>query len=417
MKVLDVHGFHTGTKEIQKNIKLLQEQIEAIREAVHQIIHLEDSLKGKGGESIRNYYQHIHETFLQFFQSFLTNYDTIIGEMQRALQQFEPAENGFIHEGFVDMNVPQGLKKIRDITESLTNEANQIMASVQDIVFLPRLQDEATLRGIEQGRVRAKKTIEDLYFFDQQATRSLDIVEKDIQTMTEFVQQANAMFEGDKRIIIDFNPEKLMEGEGYRNLVAELYSFTEEENKSALDKIIGLEKTEIPISKGEIPWGPGRIIKVGELGKVVKVISKRLLPKMSKGTGKSGADNIAFYAKYKEVLKVTESANPIVDSLRQTGKLPSYYVNKDVAVLNGWKPGKALNNYVSGGQLGGDVFKNTTNVLPNAPGRVWYEADVGLKNTMARSKQPGSRLLYSNDGQMYITNDHYKTVHFIGTYK
>jgi len=63
-----------------------------------------------------------------------------------------------------------------------------------------------------------------------------------------------------------------------------------------------------------------------------------------------------------------------------------------VAVLNGWKPGKALNNYVSGGQLGGDVFKNTTNVLPNAPGRVWYEADVGLNNTMARSKQPGSSL-------------------------
>ena len=136
-----------------------------------------------------------------------------------------------------------------------------------------------------------------------------------------------------------------------------------------------------------------------------------------KGTGKSGEDNIALHAKYKEVLKVTESANPIVDSLRQTGKLPSNYVNKDVAALDGWKPGKALNNYVSGGQLGGDVFKNTTNVLPNAPGRVWYEADVGLNNTMARSKQPGSRLLYSNDGQVYITTDHYKTVHFIGTYK
>ncbi|MFP9131293.1 MULTISPECIES: hypothetical protein [Bacillaceae] len=56
-------------------------------------------------------------------------------------------------------------------------------------------------------------------------------------------------------------------------------------------------------------------------------------------------------------------------------------------------------------------------MLPNAPGRVWYEADVGLNNTMAKSKQPGSRLLYSNDGQMYITTNHYKTVHLIGTYK
>lgn len=164
----------------------------------------------------------------------------------------------------------------------------------------------------------------------------------------------------------------------------------------------------------------GRSIKVskGDLAKIKEnVKGNKVNTEVTKGTGKSGADNIALHAKYKEVLKVTESANPIVDSLRQTGKLPSNYVNKDVAVLNGWKPGKALNNYVSGGQLGGDIFKNTTNVLPNAPGRVWYEADVGLNNTMARSKQPGSRLLYSNDGQMYITTDHYKTVHIIGTYK
>jgi Pre-toxin TG/ribonuclease len=148
-----------------------------------------------------------------------------------------------------------------------------------------------------------------------------------------------------------------------------------------------------------------------------EVIGKGTEDATYKGTGKTGADNIALYAKYKEVLKATELANPLVDSLRQTGRLPSNYVSKTVAMQKGWAPGKALNNYVPGGQIGGDVFKNTSNVLPNAPGRVWYEADVGLSNTMSRSKQPGTRLLYSNDGLMYITTDHYKTVHFIGTYK
>ncbi|OAB33533.1 ribonuclease [Paenibacillus glacialis] len=134
------------------------------------------------------------------------------------------------------------------------------------------------------------------------------------------------------------------------------------------------------------------------------------------GTG-NGADNIAQFAKYKELLKAEEAANPIVDSLRQTGQLPSNYITKTVAEQNGWRPGKALNNSVQGGQVGGDVFQNTTKVLPEAPGRVWYEADIGLSNTMSRSKQPGTRLLYSNDGQMYITNDHYETVNLIGTYK
>jgi ribonuclease len=80
----------------------------------------------------------------------------------------------------------------------------------------------------------------------------------------------------------------------------------------------------------------------------------------------------------------------------------------------GWRPGKALDNYVPGGQLGGDVFQNSTGILPSAPGRIWYEADVGLTGAMSRANQPGTRLLYSNDGKMYITTDHYNTVHPFG---
>ena len=126
------------------------------------------------------------------------------------------------------------------------------------------------------------------------------------------------------------------------------------------------------------------------------------------------AHNAANFGKYKEVLSVSEQANPLVDSLKATGRPPNNFVTKQEAIAAGWKPGKALSNYVSGGQLGGDVFQNTTNVLPSAPGRVWYEADVGLSGTMSRANQPGTRLLYSNDGQMYITTDHYKTVHPFG---
>ena len=120
--------------------------------------------------------------------------------------------------------------------------------------------------------------------------------------------------------------------------------------------------------------------------------------------------NVVNYAKYKEVLRTTEAANPLVDSLKTTGQLPSNYVTKAEAQAAGWKPGKALNNSVPGAQIGGDVFQNTTGVVPNASGRVWYEADVGLSSTM-------SRLLYSNDGLMYITYDHYETVYSIGTWK
>jgi filamentous hemagglutinin len=97
--------------------------------------------------------------------------------------------------------------------------------------------------------------------------------------------------------------------------------------------------------------------------------------------------------------------------------LPEEYVTQDIAYEYGWSKGKALGNYVPGGQLGGDIYKNTTNVFPSAPGRIWYEADIGLVNTVSRAKQAGTRLVYSNDGLLYITTDHYKTAMPIGHWK
>jgi RHS repeat-associated protein len=129
------------------------------------------------------------------------------------------------------------------------------------------------------------------------------------------------------------------------------------------------------------------------------------------------AHNAARFAKYNEELKLIEKANPLVDSLRSTGELPANYVTKQDAIQAGWKPGKALENFVPGGQIGGDIFQNSTGLLPSAPNRVWFEADIGLTGTMSRSNQPGTRLLYSNDGQLYVTPDHYNTALPIGRWK
>jgi RHS repeat-associated protein len=133
--------------------------------------------------------------------------------------------------------------------------------------------------------------------------------------------------------------------------------------------------------------------------------------------GLSGIPQSVYeFSKLKELLMVTEKANPLVESLKTTGNIPPNYVTKAQAIANGWEPGKTLGNYVPGGQIGGDIFENTTGLLPTAPGRVWYEADIGLTNAMKRSKQPGWRLLYSSDGLMHITTDHYETSHHIGNY-
>jgi hypothetical protein len=97
--------------------------------------------------------------------------------------------------------------------------------------------------------------------------------------------------------------------------------------------------------------------------------------------------------------------------LKYFGKLPEYYLTKQEAKINGWRPAIGnLDEAAPGKMIGGDVYKNRNEHLPSAEGRVWYEADFdytgGYRNDC--------RLLYSNDGLIFVTYDHYATFYEIG---
>ena len=126
------------------------------------------------------------------------------------------------------------------------------------------------------------------------------------------------------------------------------------------------------------------------------------------------AHNAKVYQDLKMDLKTHQSANHVIEHLQQYGKLPDEYVTKRIAETKyGWKPGTALKK----GQIGGDIYRNEQQLLPTSDGRVWFEADVGINNQISRNKQPGTRLLYSNDGLLFITTDHYKSFKEIGKWK
>ncbi|RJQ89988.1 polymorphic toxin-type HINT domain-containing protein [Amycolatopsis panacis] len=121
-------------------------------------------------------------------------------------------------------------------------------------------------------------------------------------------------------------------------------------------------------------------------------------------------------------LTVAEAANPIMESLRTVGKLPPNFVLKEVAEAAGWRGGKPVGTYIPEGQIGGDIYKNAPKdpdsmLLPVAPGRIYYEVDVGINPAISRSKQPGWRLVYSSDGLAYVTFNHYKIFYQLPNWK
>lgn len=120
-------------------------------------------------------------------------------------------------------------------------------------------------------------------------------------------------------------------------------------------------------------------------------------------------------AKQAAYRRASTQLHPVVGQLRSTGKLPAHYITKAEARAQGWAEGKALAAFVPGRALGGDVFTNSDGRLPVAQGRTWYEADIGA--TYDTSDRGGVRLLYSSDGLLYVTTDHYGTFQPIGIWR
>lgn len=85
--------------------------------------------------------------------------------------------------------------------------------------------------------------------------------------------------------------------------------------------------------------------------------------------------------------------------------LPSNYITKEEAYDLGWKSAGTLEEVAPGKSIGGDEFGNFEGNLPEKSGRTYYECDIGYKSGNRNAK----RIVYSNDGLIYYTEDHYET--------
>ena len=87
------------------------------------------------------------------------------------------------------------------------------------------------------------------------------------------------------------------------------------------------------------------------------------------------------------------------------GHLPDNFITKDEARDLGWSGG-SLEPYAPGKSIGGSHFGNYEGLLPEADGRSYTECDI---NTMGADSRGAERFVFSNDGLIYYTNDHYES--------
>lgn len=88
------------------------------------------------------------------------------------------------------------------------------------------------------------------------------------------------------------------------------------------------------------------------------------------------------------------------------GKLPENYITKNDAKDEGWDASKGnLFDVTDEKSIGGDRFYNREGLLPDEKDRKYYEADIDY----AGGSRGAKRMVFSSDGLIYYTGDHYNS--------
>ena len=131
----------------------------------------------------------------------------------------------------------------------------------------------------------------------------------------------------------------------------------------------------------------------------------------------TGCVNLDTFAPGKQPETVTEAAaisefgtyssrDEVAEYLHRYGHLPSNYLTKKEAQDLGWVANKGnLWEVAPGMSIGGDRFGNREGLLPKSSGRTYYECDIDFDGSYRNAK----RIIYSNDGLIYYTEDHYES--------
>ena len=87
------------------------------------------------------------------------------------------------------------------------------------------------------------------------------------------------------------------------------------------------------------------------------------------------------------------------------GRLPDNFITKNEARKLGWSGG-SVEKYAKGMAIGGDKFGNYEGNLPDKKGRTYWECDIDTNGEKSRGAK---RIIFSNDGLIYYTDDHYES--------
>ncbi|NPC92332.1 hypothetical protein HOO54_08870 [Bacillus sp. WMMC1349] len=219
MKTLDVQALREGIDKTLDELKVQSKEIAKIKKSVDGIVALDDALKGKGGEAIRNFYEECHTPFLRFYDLFIEEYTSALKKIKKSLKSLESHDDGLISQHFLENDLEDGLTKADRETKSMVSSTNDVIKRVKHIVDLPELDDSDFDKHQKQALKEINDTLEKLNTFDREQTNELKTAANDLETMKTYMKTLGKMYTSGPKIEINtYEKGSILKSQGVSDL-------------------------------------------------------------------------------------------------------------------------------------------------------------------------------------------------------
>lgn len=185
-KVLKVSEISDGIDQLIKKKKHEQKQLTHIKNALNQVIGLDDTLKGEGGQAIRQNFSMVHMPVLEAFDQFLEEYIQQLKDLKNKVTNYE-SEDGLVREHFIEHDVNNGLDKIKSIVDDSVEAINHHFSKVSDLISGPDISSDHLDSEIHKTKQDNKDTVEKLNKLDHESKSGLEGSEDSLKQVTQLV--------------------------------------------------------------------------------------------------------------------------------------------------------------------------------------------------------------------------------------
>lgn len=231
---------------------MLLPQVKQIQQAIEGFISLDNQFKGEGAERIRSFYQECHLPLLLLLEGFMVDYRESVLDIQRSLRSFDPAEDAFIRQTYIQNDLMQGNQRIENIVKGLTDEANTIIQSISGIVTVPLLDQGEFLHDSQDTRRHMDDTTENLHTFDANSTARLDPLKSDLAVMQNYIAKITDLFQQNSVDIANYTVRSLSGYEFHQDLITAIRNKASETVFSA-DAVLEILGRSVLARFGSLP--------------------------------------------------------------------------------------------------------------------------------------------------------------------